>query len=159
MPRLLPRLLKNIINQPLTLHERASFKRSRRKTLCRRLPAPPTFSSAGRRKSILLVDNNPILYASRYQRHKSLPPRVWLPKNAEKPGRYDKPRSMTEQERSWWASPYCMHISRSHFYELTNLHACLVRMLSSPLRSCSVTLRYLPTGEEYPADQTVLCSL
>ncbi|KAH9998408.1 hypothetical protein BJV77DRAFT_1135244, partial [Russula vinacea] len=69
-----------------------------------------------------------------YRQHKSLPPQVSLPdsqktRTVSRDGTVedDVRREMTAEEREWWSNPY-------------------LRMLSTPLRRCAVSSRYLPTG-------------
>lgn len=115
MPRILPRLIERLQAtkpkkpfEPFNLHE----YRARSKSIRKPLPPTPSFHPADYSQSILLSPGNPIISSRDYIRHKSLPPRVRLPKDAI-PGKnaYDRPRNMTEQERRWWASPYRMFFS------------------------------------------------
>ncbi|KAF6762848.1 hypothetical protein DFP72DRAFT_1164714 [Ephemerocybe angulata] len=89
----------------------------------------PSFNFRNHERSILLHDPecNPITHSRAYEYHKSLPPIVNLPKGAKAiQEEKDKPREMSKNERQWWSSPY-------------------LRMLSSPLRRCSITDQYLPS--------------
>ncbi|KAF8842224.1 hypothetical protein BDN67DRAFT_947884, partial [Paxillus ammoniavirescens] len=132
MPRLLPRLLKTLKETPLTDHRPRHVDRSqniyssKRKSLYRPSPtSPPSFNPAGRTHSILL-DANPVTEKRVFTRHKSLPPIVRVTSTRVAHERHDAPREMTVEEREWWSSPY-------------------LRMLSTPLRQCAVSRRYLPT--------------
>ena len=121
MPRILPRLLQKIASQvskPAFL-KGSTIRPPNRKSLRRRLPVLPSFSSFGRKHSILLDPVNPILNRADYVQHKSLPPRVRVQKIPS--DTFDNPRSMTTQERSWWSSPYRMHAS--HPYQFLMLSA------------------------------------
>ncbi|KAH8986172.1 hypothetical protein EDB83DRAFT_2240424 [Lactarius deliciosus] len=98
-----------------------------------RYPPPPAFSASGRSRSILLDEINPITKPKLYRRHKSLPPQVRLPdsqkmRTVSRNGTVedDVRREMTAEEREWYANPY-------------------LRMLSTPLRKCSMSSRYLPS--------------
>ncbi|KAH8988607.1 hypothetical protein EDB92DRAFT_2054538 [Lactarius akahatsu] len=103
------------------------------KSLRRPLPPPPVFSASGRSRSILLDEINPITKPKLYRRHKSLPPQVRLPdsqktRTVSRNGTVedDVRREMTAEEREWYANPY-------------------LRMLSTPIRRCSMSSRYLPS--------------
>ncbi|KAJ3904460.1 hypothetical protein F5879DRAFT_955017 [Lentinula edodes] len=138
MPRILPRLLKKLKNShnPETF-DRFSLDehRFRGKSLWKPLPQNPfpSFKPSDHGQSILLTPGNPITSSRDYIRRKSLPPRVYIPENAQKRKRknayevYDEPRRMTGGERDWWASPY-------------------LRMLSTPLRRCLQTQQLLPSA-------------
>ncbi|KII94669.1 hypothetical protein PLICRDRAFT_148733 [Plicaturopsis crispa FD-325 SS-3] len=133
MPRLLPRLLKEIEKQKLgvskenasAINDRAN--RPRTKSLHRHRPPAPSYSHVGRTRSIIL---DPLFPATRIRRHKSRPPQVRVHKaalqNAVARGEHDLPRRMSVEERQWWSSPY-------------------LRMLASPVRECLATKRHLPT--------------
>ncbi|KIK96954.1 hypothetical protein PAXRUDRAFT_825441 [Paxillus rubicundulus Ve08.2h10] len=131
MPRLLPRLLKMLKEAPLTDHHPRHVDRSqnvsssKRKSLYHLPTPPPSFNPAGRSHSILL-NENPVTDKQVFTRHKSLPPTVRVAPTHVAHERYDAPREMTVEEREWWSSPY-------------------LRMLSTPLRQCAVSRRYLPT--------------
>ncbi|CAE6485545.1 unnamed protein product [Rhizoctonia solani] len=79
----------------------------------------PTFRG---RKSSVVLDNDPssnvIVNPNLLKPHKNAPPRFHTGVNGQ--------RSMTEQEFAWWSDPF-------------------LRMLSSPLRICTLTKRYAPT--------------
>ncbi|KAJ3877199.1 hypothetical protein F5051DRAFT_12264 [Lentinula edodes] len=138
MPRILPRLLKKLKNShnPETF-DRFSLDehRFRGKSLWKPLSQNPfpSFKPSDHGQSILLTPGNPITSSRDYIRRKSLPPRVYIPENAQKRKKknayevYDKPRRMTDGERDWWASPY-------------------LRMLSTPLRRCLQTQQLLPSA-------------
>jgi len=107
MPRLLPRLLKILqdASQPnAPSNGYTSYKK--RVSMKRHVPVTPSFTSDGRTQSILLDEANPITEGHLYDRHKSLPPRVRLPRPLLDTGEHDRPREMTEEEREWWSSPY-----------------------------------------------------
>ncbi|KAJ4493211.1 hypothetical protein C8R41DRAFT_764845 [Lentinula lateritia] len=138
MPRILPRLLKKLKNShiPETFDRFSLDKhRFRGKSLWKPLPPNPfpSFKPSDHGQSILLTPGNPITSSRDYVRRKSLPPRVYIPENAQKRKKknayevYDKPRRMTDGERDWWASPY-------------------LRMLSTPLRRCLQTQQLLPSA-------------
>ncbi|CAE6429364.1 hypothetical protein ACGC1H_000920 [Rhizoctonia solani] len=83
----------------------------------------PRFSPAFRgRKSSIILDNDPsnnvILNSNLLKMHKNAPPSTRI----EASGR----QTMTDQEFTWWSDPF-------------------LRMLSSPLRICTLTKRYAPT--------------
>ncbi|KAG8691710.1 hypothetical protein FRC11_011994 [Ceratobasidium sp. 423] len=83
----------------------------------------PRFSPTFRgRKSSVILDNDPssnvIVNPNLLKMHKSAPPSS----RTEGNGR----QSMTDQEFAWWSDPF-------------------LRMLSSPLRICTLTKRYAPT--------------
>lgn len=129
IPRLLQRLKeRNVAGETIRpLRPRAQGAKSLRRSL----PPPPTFSS--RSQSILLDEINPITKPKAYQRHKSLPPQVRLPdsqktRTVSRDGTIedDVRREMTAEEREWYANPY-------------------LRMLSTPIRRCSLSSRYLPS--------------
>ncbi|KAH7924039.1 hypothetical protein BV22DRAFT_540765 [Leucogyrophana mollusca] len=132
MPRLLPRLLQHLRDAPLT-DKNTQFKGGyvrypKRISLKKPLPETPSFSAEHRTRSILL-DEHLVSDRRLYDRHKSLPPRVRVHRRRatdnEESSVHDRPREMTDEEREWWSSPY-------------------LRMLSSPLRQCVLTRRYLP---------------
>ncbi|KAF9222095.1 hypothetical protein BS17DRAFT_784417 [Gyrodon lividus] len=132
MPRLLPRLLKTLKETSLTnyyprhVDRSQNLSSSKRKSLYHPLPSSPlAFNPAGRTHSILL-DENPVTNKGVFTRHKSLPPRARVrPAQVVHHG-HDASREMTAEEREWWSSPY-------------------LRMLSTPLRQCTLSRRYLPT--------------
>jgi hypothetical protein len=110
MPRLISRLLTRLEHAPRSRRVPVEPIRRRRKIPLRG-PVLPSLLPYGRTRSILLDDVNPIINPSAYKRHKSLPPRVRihnLPRRkAAVTDEHDRPRHMTEEERKWWASPYC----------------------------------------------------
>ena len=147
MPRLIARLLKSIQDAPLRRHKSKDIpSKSRRKpqqSLRRPLPST-SLTPSGRSKSILLDSVNPITDADAFKQHKSLPPKPWIEKSQRCAAKneYDQPRDMSDEERSWWASPYCMS---PHLHTSSSLNALnIVRMISSPIRECMVTQRHLP---------------
>ena len=115
MPRLIPRLLKRLEDaSPADNSKRISVAPvRRRRVISLRGPSlpPPSLSPFGRTQSILLDDVNPVINVSAYTRHKSLPPRLRIHKaqrrRAVDTNQNDLPRRMTQEERKWWASPYC----------------------------------------------------
>ncbi|KIJ70218.1 hypothetical protein HYDPIDRAFT_77792 [Hydnomerulius pinastri MD-312] len=134
MPRLLPRLLKSLKESPLTDHRpkyidiSGDVPRVKRKSLYHPIPEDGvSFDPAGRTHSILL-DQNPITNKGAFTRHKTLPPRVHVPLGEVVPRGvgHDAPRAMSAEEREWWSSPY-------------------LRMLSTPIRLCNVSKRYMPS--------------
>lgn len=116
MPRILPRLLQKLADEGFGQKENVfgpkPARRVRTQSLRKRLPPPPSFTPAERTQSILLDPVNPVANAADYVRHKSLPPRVRVPRRAAVTTNteYDRPRRMTTQERDWWASPYRMYV-------------------------------------------------
>ncbi|TFK43374.1 hypothetical protein BDQ12DRAFT_674864 [Crucibulum laeve] len=127
MPRILPRLI-NVINKEANEPKHYPFRlRPRPKSLHKPVPSRPSFVPADHLRSILLESENPVTISNKYVQHKSLPPRPILPTRAAvRKDEYDQPRAMSDEERSWWSSPY-------------------LRMLASPIRQCIATGRYLPT--------------
>ncbi|KAK7470813.1 hypothetical protein VKT23_002231 [Stygiomarasmius scandens] len=128
MPRVLPRLLPRLAANSSSKFDPFSLEsvRWRGKSLRRPVPVHLSLHPADNSRSILLTRDNQITSSKKYVHHKSLPPRVHVGDRAgAKAGLYDKPRSMSEEERRWWSSPY-------------------LRMLGSPLRQCLLTGQYLP---------------
>ncbi|KAN0132489.1 hypothetical protein V8E53_009505 [Lactarius tabidus] len=133
MRQLIPRLLRRLKERSVA-GETIRPVRPRAlgaKSLRRSLPPPPVFS--GRSRSILLDEINPIANSKAYRRHKSLPPQVRLPdsqrtRTVSRDGTVedDVRREMIAEEREWYANPY-------------------LRMLSTPIRRCSLSSRYLPS--------------
>jgi len=153
MPRLLPQLRRALLASRFAGAD--AFKlpeglkpKKRQRTLNRPLPSLPPLT--GRSKSVLL-DEVQLVKRDReneFMYHKKLPPRVRLNKKEKEKillnGKEDEdvPREMTEDERSWYSSPW-------------------LRMLSSPMRQCIFTRNYLPSDflirvaalrKEEPAD-------
>ncbi|KAH8118611.1 hypothetical protein DFH11DRAFT_1568334 [Phellopilus nigrolimitatus] len=132
MPRLLPRLLKSLENRPLAQSEYrgplVELRRRRRRSLWKPLPNSADASfSFGRKQSILLDENNVLMSPGDYTRHKTLPPAVKLQKAHRGVAvDHDITREMSEEERQWWSSPY-------------------LRMLSTPIRRCSMSNRHIPS--------------
>ncbi|EUC67469.1 hypothetical protein RSOL_511260 [Rhizoctonia solani AG-3 Rhs1AP] len=94
----------------------------------------PRFSPAFRgRKSSIVLDNDPsnnvILNSNLLKMHKNAPPGTRI----EASGR----QTMTDQEFTWWSNPF-------------------LRMLSSPLRICTLTKRYAPTDHLIRVTATLL---
>ncbi len=110
MPRIIPRLLC-ITSEQSALDKTYPFDvgthRARPKSLHRPCPPTPSLRPAHHSRSILLASS--LVTRSRdYVRRKSLPPRVYVPKHAKaRRDEYDRPRQMNEDERRWWANPYC----------------------------------------------------
>ncbi|THV08709.1 hypothetical protein K435DRAFT_627812, partial [Dendrothele bispora CBS 962.96] len=128
MPRILPRLLPQLVTHSSKKFEPFSLKslRWRGKSLRRVVPIPLSLDPAENLESILLTRNNQIAYSKKYVHHKSLPPRVHVGNHPNtKAGHHDGPRSMSAEERQWWSSPY-------------------LRMLGSPMRQCLLTGQLLP---------------
>jgi len=114
MPRLISRLLRQLEHAPIlgsTRRVPADPIRRRRKSSPHGAVLPfPSLSPLNRTRSILLDDVNPVINASAYTRHKYLPPRVRINdslRRAAVAADDDRPRHMNEEERRWWASPYC----------------------------------------------------
>jgi hypothetical protein len=152
MRRLIPRLLKRLRERSIAPERTRSLRPPDKgtKSLRKQLPPPPVFF--GRSRSILLDDVNPIMHPKAYRQHKSLPPQVSLPdsqktRTVSRDGTVedDVRREMTAEEREWWANPYRM--SPSPFVRDVSLKDnSVVRMLSTPLRMCTLSRRYLPSG-------------
>ena len=109
MPRFIPRLLEQLRKRPAvpSTVDRPLRRAKRPKSLS--TPRPPPFDwSAPRTHSAVLDPVNPLTTPRAYLPHKSLPPHVALPENAlaQQPSVFNKPREMTDVERSWWANPY-----------------------------------------------------
>ncbi|KAG7097125.1 hypothetical protein E1B28_004503 [Marasmius oreades] len=132
MPRILPRLIKKLAENPPRLSERFQHDslRANKISLRRPVPTAPSFNPEDYPKSILISSKNPVSNSGEYIHHKSLPPRICVGKRVNtkdsKNYGHDAPREMTEEERGWWSSPY-------------------LRMLASPIRRCLVTGQYLPS--------------
>ncbi|KZP24688.1 hypothetical protein FIBSPDRAFT_822040 [Athelia psychrophila] len=124
MPRILTSLQRQLEKVSSTSKRRRTAVKSVQASLIRPALPAPSFSAAGRTQSILLDDVNPIINADVYTHHKAIPPAIQRQKRVIRG--FDHPRVMTEHERGRWASPY-------------------LRMLSSPLRTCIVTSRTLPS--------------
>lgn len=133
MRRLLPRLLGRLKSRSITPQRIRPVRPPAKgaKSLRKQLPPHPVFF--GRSRSILLDDVNPIMHPKAYRQHKGLPPQVRLPESqrtrtVSKDGTVedDVRREMTVEEREWWANPY-------------------LRMLSTPIRKCTQSLRHLPS--------------
>ena len=110
MPRIIPRLLR-VISQHSEVHKTYPFdirsRRSRPKSLLR--PCPPISPRPASYPRSILLDSTLITRSRDYVRRKSLPPRIYVPKRAKaRKTEYDRPRQMNEDERRWWANPYCM---------------------------------------------------
>ncbi|KAH6915227.1 hypothetical protein BKA70DRAFT_569930 [Coprinopsis sp. MPI-PUGE-AT-0042] len=133
MPRILKRLVEQVQKDAsptkyFPLANKSERPKSLHEPKAALLPRP-TLRPAGYSKSILLDDpsTNIVTRSRIYSRHKSLPPRVNVPHNAQpRKGESDVAREMTEEERRWWTNPY-------------------LRMLSTPPRLCFETDQYLPT--------------
>ncbi|PBL02645.1 hypothetical protein ARMGADRAFT_265070 [Armillaria gallica] len=127
MPRILPRLIVKLADQPAQQHQRFLVKRKRKFSRHEPVPPRPSFDPEQYSESILLSPDNPITSSRQHVRRKSLPPRVFVAKGAKpRQGSMEHPREMTAEERRWWSSPY-------------------LRMLSSSTRRCIVTQQDLPT--------------
>jgi hypothetical protein len=134
MPRLIPRLLKRLQDAPADNSKRISVAPVRRRRIISfRGPSlpPPSLSPFGRTRSILLEDVNPVINTAAYTRHKSLPPRLRIHKaqrrRAVDTNQDELPRRMTQEERRWWASPYCTWKPYTFLYSLrtyTLQYAC-----------------------------------
>lgn len=119
MPRILPRLLKALQESKLRSPTQPAFilpglarRRNRKKSLWQPLPSEYSLSPHGRTQSILLDEFNPVAHCAAFVAHKTLPPKVHLDEAVQKTRiadgeeREDRPRSMTQEERGWWANPY-----------------------------------------------------
>lgn len=129
MPRILPRLIAKLADQPTQQQQHQQFFVRRKRQFSRHEPVPPrpSFDPSHYSESILLLPDNPITSSQQYVRRKTLPPRVFIAKGAKpRQGSMESPREMTAEERKWWSSPY-------------------LRMVSSSTRRCMVTQQDLPT--------------
>jgi len=135
MVRLLPRLIRIVQSQPSSLPFRFTNHRLKRPKSLHKptLPTPsfhPDFS-------LLLQPQNPIATPDLYVRHKTLPPRVFVPKNPQcRAGEYDRPRQMSAQERQWWSSPYRVSDSTVLFFfkiKISTQFACSQHLLATVL--------------------------
>ncbi|KAK0190852.1 hypothetical protein F5146DRAFT_1223673 [Armillaria mellea] len=127
MPRILPRLIAKLADQPAQQHQPFLVKRKRYFSRYEPVPPRPSFDSSQHSESILLSPDNPITSSRQHVRRKTLPPRVFVAKGAKpRQGSVEGPREMTTEERRWWSSPY-------------------LRMLSSSTRRCVITQQDLPT--------------
>ncbi|KAF8165180.1 hypothetical protein B0H34DRAFT_226919 [Crassisporium funariophilum] len=125
MPRLLPRLIRELEKQK-SQHSFFPFpKRKRRRSLYRPPQLIPSFNPSSHDRSILLTPNNPVTNSHDYVYHKSLPPTTQRPTLGDT-SQVDAPRRMTADEYKWWANPY-------------------LRMLASPMRFCLATNRHVPS--------------
>ena len=154
MRQLIPRLLRRLKARSLASEKIRPLRPPGKgaKSLRKQLPPVPVFF--GRSRSILLDDVNPIMHPKAYRRHKGLPPQVRLP-DSQKETRtvsrdgtveVDVRREMTAEEREWWANPYRMFPLFLSVPSECPTHIQLVRMLSTPIRRCVQSLRYLPSG-------------
>ena len=150
MRQLIPRLLRRLKERSVVDETIRPIRPPAQgaKSLRRSLPPPPVFS--GRSRSILLDEINPITTPKAYRRHKSLPPQVTLPdsqktRTVSRDGTVEEDvrREMTAEEREWYANPYRMFTFVLGEGPLTS---AIVRMLSTPIRRCSLSSRYLPSG-------------
>lgn len=113
MPRLFPRLAHitqaQLDSNKLSPFDIAKHRPRRPKSLHKPTLPNPSFDPNSYPQSILLQSENPVATPDKYFRHKTLPPRVYVPKDArQREGEHDRPRQMTEEERKWWSSPYRM---------------------------------------------------
>jgi hypothetical protein len=149
MPRLLPKLQRALAASKNAGPEAFSLPgglkpEKKRRSISRQLPIPPQLTD--RTKSILL-DEIQLVKGNReneFVYHKKLPPQVRvMNKQVAAPGE-EVPREMTEEERSWYSSPWCQSLKFVLFHLC--IYQKLVRMLSSPIRQCIFTNKYLPSG-------------
>jgi len=116
MPRILPRLLDKIARQGQVKKEKVDAFDVRafrypRKSIHKPVPPRPSFHPSDHPQSILLAPANPVTNSQDYVQHKSFPPRLRVSKRVRvRPNEYDRPREMSDEERSWWASPYRMYV-------------------------------------------------
>jgi hypothetical protein len=112
MPRLLPRLAPLVHAQSRSTFEPfdvSKYRPRRPASLHGPTLLSPSFDPKSYPQSILLQSENPVAAPDKYLRNKTLPPRVYVPKDARKrTGECDIPRQMTREERKWWSSPYRM---------------------------------------------------
>ncbi|KAK0206646.1 hypothetical protein DFS33DRAFT_1256143 [Desarmillaria ectypa] len=128
MPRILPRLIAKLADQPAQQqHQRFIVKRKRQFSRHESVPPRPSFDPSQYSESILLLPDNPVTNSQKHVRRKTLPPRVFVAEGAKpRQGSTERPRKMTAEERRWWSSPY-------------------LRMLSSSTRRCMITQQDLPS--------------
>lgn len=146
MPRVLHRFLDGVTKAASlpSSHKIVLPSRKRRRiTLYQPPQAHPNCRVAVGDRSILLEEGNPLSNKARYARHKRTPP-VLRGAARERKEEEDRPRLMSEEERAWYADPWCASIPLSCEPILTG--CALVRMLSGRLRFCFLTHRYLPRG-------------
>ncbi|KAF8639837.1 hypothetical protein AX17_001092 [Amanita inopinata Kibby_2008] len=141
MPRLLPRLAHRQQTYPFDIRP----LRRRTKSLVKPPPSQPSFNPANHSQSLLLAENT-ITHSRDYVHHKLLPPRLHIPKRAKaRENECDRPREMNEVERRWWSNPYCVYAVPHLQSPFASVNKDSVRMLSSPIRHCTITNRYYPS--------------
>ena len=144
MPRLLPRLIKEIEKHSGQVQNFPLKRDKKRRKSLYRPPLPsPSFHPSHHEQSILLADQSPVANAKAYARHKRLPPIMTRPRQTTGEAE-DTQRQMTEKEFGWWSNPYRTSALFCILYYKFNSN--LVRMLSSTMRTCVVTNRTVPTG-------------
>lgn len=122
MPRIIPRLLKQLNTQHASEQRYIPFDikaiRKPRKSIYAAVEGRPPLQSTHFQKSILLNPVNPVTQSRRYARHKTFPPRVYIPRNAKsRQNENDQPRYMSIDELAWGASPY--RTSQKGFIQLS----------------------------------------
>lgn len=149
MPRILPRLAREVEKHT---HKSENFP------FCRPIKTPtkpslykppgvaPSFHPSHHERSILLASPSPVCDTRAYVRHKRRPPNLVQHGSPDKES-VDPPRQMSDKEREWWANPYRVFLF--YFYFFNVCLSLLVRMLSSPLRTCVLTNRTLPSGKSH----------
>lgn len=131
MVRFLPRLTRIIQAQDSSQifpFDIKKYRPRRPKSLHKPTSPNPSFDLVAYPQSVLLDKENPIATPDSYVWHKTLPPRVFVPQNAQqREGEHDRPRQMIDEERRWWSSPY-------------------LRMLATPPRHCALSGHLLPSA-------------
>ena len=147
MPRLLPRLVREVEKHT---HQPKNFPFCRpiknpTKSLYKPPREAPSFHPSHHERSILLATPSPVCDTRAYVRHKRRPPNL-VQYGCVDEESVDPPRQMSDREREWWANPYRVfgYLVWLFFDVYLSL---LVRMLSSPLRTCILTNRTLPSGK------------
>lgn len=144
MPRILPRLVRGVGNKSEDFPFCRPIKNAT-KSLYKPPREAPSFHPSHHERSILLATPSPVCDTRAYVRHKRRPPNLvqYGPLDKES---VDPPRQMSDREREWWANPYR---ALCYFFDISRLLylSPLVRMLSSPLRTCILTNRTLPSGK------------
>lgn len=144
MVRLLPRLAR--INQSPVCEVKRQRPRRPKSVHGPPLSAPPFQPHF----SLLLHPQNPIATPDLYVRHKSLPPRVFVPKIPHhRAGEYDRPRQMSAEERRWWSSPYRVSNSLLAFFVEASIQSACSQLLPATVLSQDVSSHQVPSQEIY----------
>ena len=144
MVRLLPRLAR--INQSPVCDVKRQRPRRPKSVHRPALPPPPLNSHF----SLLLHPQNPIATPDLYVRHKSLPPRVFVPKIPHhRAGEYDRPRQMSAEERRWWSSPYRVSNSLLAFFFEASIQSACSQLLPATVLSLGVSCHQVRSQETF----------